>query len=50
MLALPNLIQLWILMVLTVIEVAAVYVKWEDVLDTTLNNAKLITWAKNNPP
>lgn len=33
------------LMVLTVIEVAAVYVKWEDVLDTTLNNAKLITWA-----
>ncbi len=33
------------LMVLTVIEVAAVYVKWEDVFNTTLENAKLLTWA-----
>ena len=33
------------LMVLTVIEVAAVYVDWVTVLDTTLEKAKLLTWA-----
>ena len=33
------------LMVLTVIEVAAVYIDWVKVLDTTLENAKLLTWA-----
>tara|TARA_Y100000758_G_scaffold110194_1_gene77155 strand:+ start:838 stop:1221 length:384 start_codon:yes stop_codon:yes gene_type:complete len=33
------------LMVLTVIEVAAVYIDWVKVFDTTLENAKLLTWA-----
>jgi hypothetical protein len=35
-----------VLMVLTVVEVAAVYIDWQELLggDTTLNDAKLITW------